>query len=45
MYIVFIYFQTVSCEIKFTHAQVRAHLHVCDVRVKSILKCACNVRA
>ena len=37
--------QTVSCEIKFAHAHVRAHSHVCDVRAKSILKSACDVRA
>ena len=37
--------QAVSCEIKFAHAHVRAHSHVCDVRAKSLLKCACDVRA
>ena len=37
--------QTVSCEIKFAHAHVRAHSHVCDVRAKSLLKCVCDVRA
>ena len=37
--------QTVSCEIKFAHAHVRAHSHVCDVRAKRLSKCACDVRA
>ena len=34
-----------SCEIKFAHAHVRAHPHVCDVRAKRLLKRACDVRA
>ena len=34
--------QTVSCEIKFAHAHVRSHLHVCDVRAKRIFKRACG---
>ena len=37
--------QTVSCEIKFAHAHVRARSHVCDVRAKRLSKCACDVRA
>ncbi len=41
----YIYYQAVSCEIEFAHAHVRAHLHVCDVRAKSILKRVCDVRA
>ena len=36
-------FQTVSCEIKFAHAHVRAHSHVCDVFAKSSLKRACTI--
>ena len=39
------YLQSVSCEIKFAHAHVRAHSHVCDVRAKRLLKRACDVRA
>ena len=39
------YMQTVSCEIKFAHAHVRARSHVCDVRAKRLSKCACDVRA
>ena len=35
--------QTVSRETKFAH--VRAHSHMCDVRVKSTLYCLCDVRA
>ena len=38
-------FQTVSCEIKFAHAHVRARPHVCDVRAKRLSKRACDVRA
>ena len=37
--------QSVSCEIKFAHAHVRARLHVCDVRAKRLLKCVRDVRA
>ena len=37
--------QTVSCEIKFAHAHVRAHSHVCDVRAKGVFECVCDVRA
>ena len=37
--------QSVSCEIKFAHAHVRAPTHVCDVRAKRLSKCACDVRA
>ena len=37
--------QTVSCEIKFAHAHVRAHSHMCDVRAKSSLNRVCDVRA
>ena len=39
------YRQSVSCEIKFAHAHVRARSHVCDVRAKRLSKCACDVRA
>ena len=38
-------YQTVSCEIKFAHAHVRARPHVCDVRAKRLSKRACDVRA
>ena len=37
--------QTVSCEMKFAHAHVRARPHVCDVRAKRLSKRACDVRA
>ena len=37
--------QTVSCEKKSAHAHVRAHTHMCDVRVKQRLRRACDVRA
>ena len=37
--------QSVSCEIKFAHAHVRARTHVCDVRAKRLSKRACDVRA
>ena len=37
--------QSVSCEIKFAHAHVRARLDVCNVRAKRLLKHACNVHA
>ena len=37
--------QTVSCEIEFAHAHVRARLHMCDVSGKRLLKLACDVRA
>ena len=37
--------QSVSCEIKFAHAHVRARPHVCDVRAKRLSKRACDVRA
>ena len=37
--------QTVSCEIKFAHAHVRARSHVCDVRAKRLSKRVCDVRA
>ena len=42
---ILIIFQSVSCEIKFAHAHVRACTHVCDVRAKRLLKRACDVRA
>ena len=38
-------FQSVSCEIKFAHAHVRARPHVCNVCAKRLPKRACNVRA
>ena len=39
------YMQSVSCEIKFARAHVRARSHVCDVRAKRLSKRACDVRA
>ena len=37
--------QTVSCEMRFAHAHVRARPHVCDVRAKRLSKRVCDVRA
>ena len=37
--------QSVSCEIKFAHAHVRARPHMCDVRAKRLSKRVCDVRA
>ena len=41
----FLKIQSVSCEIKFARAHVRARSHMCDVRAKMVSKCACDVRA
>ena len=39
------FLQSVSCEIDFAHAHVRARPHVCDVRAKRLSKRVCDVRA